>query len=99
MGGGTAKYGEVWAAAYDGLWANAKEAVRRPAVETVSPVPCHSNQNSSHRPAVGGGPRRARAMRAGRHAATAARATSRVRRGSALFKFNWPCLTDENSNF
>jgi hypothetical protein len=33
MGGGTAKYGEVWAAACDGLRANGGEAVRRPAVE------------------------------------------------------------------
>jgi hypothetical protein len=33
MGGGTTKYGEVWAAACDGLRANDEEAVRRPAVE------------------------------------------------------------------
>jgi hypothetical protein len=33
MGGGTAKYGKVWAAACDGLRANGGEAVRRPAVE------------------------------------------------------------------
>jgi hypothetical protein len=33
MGGGTAKYNEVWAAACDGLRANGGEAVRRPAVE------------------------------------------------------------------
>jgi hypothetical protein len=33
MGGGTAKYSEVWAAVCGGLWANGGEVVRRPAVE------------------------------------------------------------------
>jgi hypothetical protein len=33
MGGGTAKYGEVWAAACNGLQDNGGKAVRRPAIE------------------------------------------------------------------
>jgi hypothetical protein len=45
---------------------------------TASTVPCHSDQSTAHGPAVGGGPRRVRAMRAGRRAATASRVWARV---------------------
>jgi hypothetical protein len=64
--------------------ANGDDVVRRPVGEgrtrgagllpyTASLVPCHGDQNTSHGPAVGGGARRAHAMRAGRRATTTSR--------------------------